>query len=310
MSLLSTIVSTLYISSGMVLFNNIPWSFIFFLTQLFGIRLYILQNKEQYLRIQKRIGKKCSHLTDNDKGYGYSIGYWYILSLESSIRNEGDSYKVWLLATENSYEALTKDIEDKNNNKEIIQEKTSLTIYNRTGSYYNIWFKKRTIKIPDFKPRENQQIIIDEIIRYQNRNKHSVVLLHGNPGSGKSMIGLLIASQLKGSYCNTLVPWQPGDTLAELYSEIEPSEDNPLILALEEIDGAILQINNVLPKHKAIPILIYDKSSWCNLMDSINRGMYPNLIIILTSNKPPQYFNNLDEAYIREGRVDLIFKVS
>jgi hypothetical protein len=35
--------------------------------------------------------------------------------------------------------------------------------------------------------------------------------------------------------------------------------------------------------------------------------MYPYLILILTTNKKPEFFKELDPSYIREGRVNLIF---
>jgi len=313
MSILFTILSTLYVSSGMALLNNIPWNFIFFITQMFGLRLYIIHNKEEYLRIQKRIGKWCSHITDNNKGYGYSVGYWYILSLNRTISNsDGDTFTAWIFSTESSYENLTKDFEEKkyiNINK--IEDKTTINIIDRLGSYWNVYFKKRTIKIPEIKPYYNQQIIINEIIDHQKEKKHTVVLLHGESGKGKSMIGLLLASQLNGNYCDSLAPWQPGDTIASLYAEAEVSEESPLILALEEIDIPILKIHEGIKPLKGVPmpIPVCDKSSWNTLMTHIERGMYPHLIIILTTNQDPKFFNDLDESYFRTGRVNKIFKV-
>jgi len=312
MSILFTILSTLYVSSGMVLLNNIPWNFIFFITQMFGVRLYIIHNKEEYLRIQKRIGKWCSHITDNNKGYGYSMGYWYILSLNRTISNgEGDTFTAWIFATELSYENLTKEFEEKEYTSKLVEDKTTINIIERLGSFWNVYFKKRTIKIPEVKPYYNQQIIINEIIDHQREKKHTVVLLYGESGKGKSMIGLLLASQLNGNYCDSLAPWQPGDTLASLYAKAEVSEESPLILALEEIDKPILKIHEGIKPLKgvAMPIPVCDKSSWNTLMTHIERGMYPHLIIILTTNEKPSFFKNLDDSYIRKGRVDLIYEV-
>ena len=310
---LTNIISAFYLSMGMVLLNSIPWSIIFLITKSFGIRYYILHNKDIYIRIQKRIGKSCSHLTDNDKGYGYSIGYWYALSLECS-NSDTSSYKIHIIATENSYNELIKDNEEIQINCNKLdglssKENTQITIFERCGSYFNIWFKKRKLRINDLNPRINQDIIMNEIIDHQKNNKHTVVLLHGKAGSGKSTIGLLLATQLKGSYCNTVKPWEPGDNWTCLYVEAEPSEDTPLIIELEEIDTAIEKIHNYIPLHKNLPILTADKAGWCNLLDSINRGLYPNLILLLTCNKSDKYINEIDEAYIRKGRVDLIYSL-
>jgi hypothetical protein len=45
-------------------------------------------------------------------------------------------------------------------------------------------------------------------------------------------------------------------------------------------------------------------------LDSIQRGMYPNIILILTSNRAPEYIHSLDPSYIRKGRVDLTFEMT
>ena len=42
------------------------------------------------------------------------------------------------------------------------------------------------------------------------------------------------------------------------------------------------------------------------MLDEIQRGLYPHLIIIMTTNKNPEFINNLDPSYLREGRVDII----
>jgi hypothetical protein len=311
MSAVNTIFTTLILSSGMVILNSIPWNFVFFLTQMIGFRLYLIHNKDEYLRIQKKVGKWCSHLTDNNKGYGYSIGYWYILSLSRTISNsEGDSFTVWIFGTEASYNNLSSDLEDKNDNQ-LVDDKITINIIDRLGSYWNLYFKKRTIKIPEIKPYEIQNTIINEIVVHQMDKKHTVVLLHGEPGTGKSMIGLLLANRLNGTYCDSLIPWQPGDKLSSLYADAEVSEENPLILALEEIDTAIVRIHEKIePLHGiAIPIPVCDKMSWNNLLTHINRGLYPHLILVLTTNKTPDFFNDLDPSYIAKNRVDLIFEV-
>jgi hypothetical protein len=45
-------------------------------------------------------------------------------------------------------------------------------------------------------------------------------------------------------------------------------------------------------------------------MDEIGRGMFPHLILIMTSNRDPTFVNSLDDSYFREGRVDLIVAVN
>ena len=65
-----------------------------------------------------------------------------------------------------------------------------------------------------------------------------------------------------------------------------------------------------ITKHKWLITQVHNKTSWNGLLDKIALGIYPNLILILTSNKTPKYFNNKDTSYIRNGRVDKIYSMS
>ena len=60
------------------------------------------------MRIQKRLQGSCSHTTDGGRGFGYSVGYWYI----ASISGESSESTVYLIATEGSYKALTRDMDE------------------------------------------------------------------------------------------------------------------------------------------------------------------------------------------------------
>lgn len=105
--------------------------------------------------------------------------------------------------------------------------------------------------------------------------------------------------------CDTFNPTDPGDDIGLIYSTIMPTEDRPLILVLEEFDILINKIHhNMIQPHKHIPIQIKDKTSWNTFFDRIDRGLYPNMIFILTSNIDPEYIDRLDKSYLRNGRVN------
>jgi hypothetical protein len=313
MSYIHTIIQAAYLAIGYQILNNIPWPILFLFLEPYNIKYYTLTNREECKRIQKKI-TWWSQQTDNNKGCGYSLGYWYYIHFKIQTGDE-DQYIVYMIATESSYQKLIKENDillnksiDNNINNKVV---SNIDIYDRLGSYSNIWFKKRTMKIPSIKPRLNQQKILDTIIEQYKTNNSTVIFLHGNPGCGKSRMGLFIAEYYKGSYCNNLTPWQPGDTLSNLYSEVDPTEDKPLIVALEEIDIPLIKIHNSeIESHKHLPVLIKDKTGWNHFFDTINRGLFPNLIILMTSNKSPEYVNNLDPSYLRKGRVDLIFELT
>lgn len=290
--------------------SYIPWTFVFLFTPYFGIRLYMIHDKEDCKRIQKKLNDQCTHTADG-KGHGYSVGFWYLVSI--SIANEeydGERYSVWLIATEESYAKLMKDKEVVLKLDSIPIETTALTVFERMGSYHACYYKLRELNIASIKPRAQQEDIIKTIQLYHAKHQHTVVYLHGPPGSGKSLVGVLLANEYGGSYCNSLKPWQPGDNFATLYSEAEPSEDKPLIIAFDEFDTAILKIHEGIPPHKHLPTQVSDKNGWNQLLDSIQRGMYPHVIVLLTSNRPPDFIDGLDSSYIRKGRVDIIAELN
>ena len=297
------------LATGLSVLNYIPFTAIFLLTQLFGVRLYTITRREDCLAIQKRV-KYCSNLT-NGKNEGYSIGYWYIMSISISDQDEGDRYSIWMIATAATYTSLLQDTDSKPVFSVISESsKKPISIYERLGSFHHPWFKKRSFTLKNIVPRPNQATAIDQMKAHLDTIGHTVAYLHGPPGSGKSMIGLLVAEQYGASYCNTLRPWQPGDSLAALYSEVEPTPQNPLIVAFDEIDDPLIKIHAGIIPHKSLPISVHDKPSWNHMLDEMQRGMYPNMMIIMTSNKTPEFIREIDPSYIREGRVDLIFELS
>jgi hypothetical protein len=308
--------------SGVALtfFNAVPWVMIFIATNhLLGVRLYVLKDKEICLRIQKRL-TSCSHVADAGKAYGYSIGRWHFASVAVSSNDHGASYDVWMIATVATFARLTADETAGSGSGSGSgsgpasgppeKELTPMTVYERCGSYYNCYYKRRAVRFTTVTPRLDQPAILDTIIAHHALHGHTVVFLHGPPGSGKSMIGILLAERLGAVYCNTLKPWQPGDMIGDLYAEAEPSAVKPLVIAFDEFDGPLVAIHTgTVLGHKNLPTPIADKAGWNRFFDEIARGMFPHLIIVLTSNRDPTFIRGLDPSYIRDGRVDLCLPV-
>jgi ATPase family associated with various cellular activities (AAA) len=295
--------------------SHIPWAAMLIILKPLGLRLYYLKKRDECTRIQKRLQNNCSHTTDGGKGYGYSIGYWYVASISINEGECGENYSVLLFATESSYKALTKDIDTLSNidDSSLLGQQKQLKkigVYERTGSYANPWFRRRE-RDANYEPTETQSVIIEQIKENQKKKRHSVIYLHGPPSTGKSMIGVLLANEFGSSFCNTLKPWQPGDSLGILHTEIEPTPTKPLIIVFDEIDSVLIKIHkdNIAP-HKNISTAVSDKPGWNHMLDEIQRGMYPDMILILTSNRDPDYINGLDPSYLREGRVDMKFHLT
>lgn len=301
---------------ALTVFDAVPWVAIFMLTQLFGVRLYTLNDKETCQRVQRRL-VRSSHVADGGRGYGISVGRWYYASVSIDRGDSGDHYSVWMIATAASYMRLTADdppslstaSASATSAATTVTASQQLTVLERIGTYYNIWWRRRKIVCP-VPPRPDQTAVIDHIVEHQKQCGHTVALLYGPPGTGKSMIGVLLTARLSGTYCNTLRPWQPGDTMASLYEEAEPTAEKPLVVVFDEVDSALVAIHAGVPPHKAIPISIADKPGWNRFLDEIGRGMYPHLILILTTNRSPEFIRELDPSYIRPGRVDLVHHVA
>ena len=171
------------------------------------------------------------------------------------------------------------------------------------------------LNVTDFVPREDQTCIIDEILRIYHEKKCGVFFIHGPQGCGKSMIQLLLAKKItkkdqEPNLCNTFNPTHPGESFISLYEEVAPSKEAPLIVVLEEADIILNHVHaGDIPRHKSLPVLISNKTSWNQFFDLFDRGYYPWVILILTSNVKPEVIDNLDPSYIREGRINKIFEM-
>ena len=159
------------------------------------------------------------------------------------------------------------------------------------------------------KPHPEQRIILDRIKGVYEQKQRGVFYIHGAPCTGKSMIGLLLAEEYSACYSNSYTPWEPGDILTSVIDEAEPTKERPLIIAFEEVDGALIRIHEGIERHKNIPTAITDKSSWNRFLDNFDRGLYPFVILLMTSNKSFDFVNKLDSSYLRKGRVDEVFEM-
>jgi len=221
-----------------------------------------------------------------------------------------------MISTSASYDALTDELkgEDKTLFEQgwkppQITDDSKIEIYERYGEYGRVWFRKRSRDAKDI-PMGQQAFVVDTIIEDYMKRMHTVAFIHGPPGTGKSMVGILVANKFSSSFCNSLKPWQPGDTIGCLISEVEPTAQKPLIIVFDEIDHTILKIHEGIPPHKTVPTVVQDKTGWNIMFDAIQRNFYPNIIVIITSNKGPDFINSLDSSYIRKRRVDLTFQMT
>ena len=161
-------------------------------------------------------------------------------------------------------------------------------------------------------PRDYQREIIDDIISIINKksSRSGTFFIYGEPGTGKSLLTLLLAKQIGAYYCDTWKPTDPGDNLSKVYSTID--DDKQLVLVLEECDKLILNViqGNVKP-HLYIPIPMMDKSDWNSMLDKVtDLGFYPNLIMNQTSNVSRQEeIQRKDVSVLRDGCIDKAYEM-
>jgi hypothetical protein len=279
---------------------NIVWSIPFILTIYYGYQLYFIHNKETISRVSSKISNSSIKKEDN-KPDGFFISWKHVGFF---IKNEGD-ISLYIFCSKSEYEFLLK----RNPSEETTDTEINISLYERSGNYLWLNYTKRELNVYNFHAKENQEKIIDSISEFHK--KSFVTLIYGKPGTGKSMISILLAKKLNAYLVRTFNPTDPGDSISSLYGEINPTKINPLIIVFDEFDIMLDKIhNNTIFKHKNIPIEIYDKVSWNRFFDDINLGLYPNTIFILTSNISK--FNldiKYDSSYLRDGRIDLKFDI-
>lgn len=318
----------------------IGWSFPFIIAPLIGMQFYII-SEHKVTRLLKKI-PKYSSLLSNDEADGWIIGWPFIGYIFTKEKDGGKQIQLYLFTTKKYFAAKIKEIStnvdndndnDENNNTNstnmiINQHMPKIKILDREGTYSWFHYSKRiTSDMQCFTARPIQQLIINNIIKYYNKNRNAVILLHGEKGIGKSMIPILLAKEFANldinkknqdedlcdipSYCDTFNPTDPGDNFITLYNTSYPTKNTPLIIVFEEVDIIIKKIhNNNIERHKNSPIMIHDKTSWNQFFDRFDRKYYPYTIIIMTTNEIPDYINRMDLSYIRDGRVNQIFHVT
>ena len=280
---------------------------------LLKIQAYRISDKSEINGFVKKLKIYGSSLLSNEKPEGFIYGKWFLgfISVTSSQNGKKDK-TLYILIKNKRYEEVKKTInDDDDDDEDDIKEsekdkKKEIKMWFRRGNYFWLQYISRMLNVEQYYPRKHQEAVINDIL--YDYSKIKVVMLYGLPGSGKSMIPILMAKYFNGNYCTKWNPTEPGDSLSTLYSEIMPCKKKPLILVLEEFDGIIDKLGNI-QSHKHIPIEVRNKTGWNGLLDELQMKIYPHIILFLISNQPPEYINQKDPSYVRKGRVDNIYEV-
>ncbi|XWV26394.1 hypothetical protein QJ857_gp0678 [Tupanvirus soda lake] len=289
---------------------SVVWTLPLLLGRLFGLQLFKISASHNVVLALKKIPKRSTIMSEDDPiGWIWGWPYvGYVMEIAASGNYGGSSsLHVYIYTTTKFYDSLMSP----NKNDDVCNKNPiNITMWTRTGNFYHLQYSKRQLDVTNFEPMENQKKPIKKIASLYEKKKHNVVYLYGEPGSGKSTVPILLAKELRASLCIAFNPTEPGDTIDLVYNSACPSHDNPLILVFEEADIMITKIhNNHIERHKNVPTQVMDKTGFNTFLDWIDRGLYPYMILVMTSNRPVADIDYLDPSYLREGRVNLKLKI-
>lgn len=179
-----------------------------------------------------------------------------------------------------------------------------INIWHRYGSYVNIYYQNFKVDMANITPIGCQAAIVQDILEKYGQMKRLTVFIQGYTGTGKSTIGLLVAKELRGSYCHEFNPTDPGDSFKTFLRDSESVEDKgPLVIVLEEVDTLIRKVHDgTVLRHKNITTAVHNKTTFNSFLDDMI--FYKNTIIIMTSNVSKVVIDKIDPSYLRKGRVN------
>jgi len=296
--------------------SNLQYSFIIlkpfllFLLKLFDIHMYTITNKDKINNIRNLVKDSlCMSYSDESKPLGLVIHNKLIAYFPEDYQGR----LVYILIHNNyKYEIL-----DKTNKPHIVkiipkefkqeESESKIDYCYRTGDYSFFEYNKSKMYINTNLFTEQQRQIYDNIMDIYNTKNNVKCYLYGNVNSGKTFLAYLMARELNCYLCDTFNPTEPSDNFSNIYNCIHPTPKKPLILLLDEVDILINKIHNqmIIP-HKHNSIQVYNKTTWNNMLDKLDYGLYPNVILLLCSNLSVNDINKLDPSYLRQGRIDLI----
>lgn len=266
-----------------------------------------------------------SLIPTDDKPGGPFIGWFFVGIIWSG--NEGSGGRMYIISTEKTFKDLTSgktldDGEDETfENKTLKVENDRFKVVHITGNYH--WrhiIETRTDPI-DATPKECQKSILESIMLIPKKTQ--VIVITGDPGTGKSFIADLLIHRLltnpTGSfegcnevrYCYGFNPLEPNTFFPRVYEKIKPTKKRRMVVLYDEVDIALERIhrNDLIPNPK-FPREVSDKTSWNRFLDNFDRGYYPWITLIMTSNRTrAQIDTQLDPSFLREGRVDHWFSL-
>lgn len=262
--------------------------------------------KETYIYSTEQV------LEDNEyKPGGLILGKYYAIRIEEQ---EKHLLKFHLYCrNEKSFLQDIKDLDEQPSPK--ISDDISLIpkirhvkwMMKRGREYKHLFYHKIDIPVLH-EPTDGQDIIIRDIVHNYRMNdiKNWKCLITGNPGCGKSYIARFVAREINGIFINEFNPTHPGDTLSDILRDCNPTDKQPMVILLNEYDDIIKFVEDDSKIiHPNIVTCVYNKTTHNHFLDVIED--IPNIILILTTNVPKRWFDEVNESYLRSKRIDTVY---
>jgi hypothetical protein len=288
----------------------------------FHIRYYVIvgdkENNRKFVRLIENETQTLTskHVNGRDIPTGYFISSKTIGYLDNMSEYESEN-KIHILTTTSFYKQIMeknvvqintpRSIDDESAEllpSNIMREQEKIQVYIRVGTYKNFYYRSLSLDVSHIDPIGDQKEVVAGIVKLYKEKGRASVFIHGVTLAGKSSVGYLVAKAIKGRFCHTFNPTEPGDQFSSMISEItDRDEEIPLVITLEEANEMIRAVHTKTTLQVPdMPTPVRDKTTWVNMMDDLI--FYKNVVLILTSNESKVAIDRLDPAYLRKGRID------
>ena len=240
----------------------------------------------------------------------YVSSYTYDCEVHLFIKTEDLEKVLGVSSCKGKVQTDVQKIDDVDNDTFVFRKNqdNDVKLYYRYGEYRYIHYGWRDITINTKVFFDNQFKLFNRIKdEFHTRGKQNVTcLISGSTGTGKTYFAYLLARELNASVCTTFDPSSPGDSIDNLYDVVTPTKGTPLIIVIDEVDILIERIHkNEIVLHKQICTLVHNKRTWNQFLDNFDYGIYPNVILLMNTNKKKSDIDYLDKSYLRKGRIDM-----
>lgn len=257
-------------------------------TKMIGYNIYTFIDKKTLCRLSNN-SIISTEQEDNIK-LGYVFGKIFIGYNSMKYNpNTGLIIEGWIYCTDEKYKEINSATDKTTYNDGYLRIVENL--FSRNNN--------RCIKYEKY-PTNEQSAIMDEIIEIYKRQNNCSAFIYGEPGVGKSTLARLLAKQLGITICHADIFNIPQSAFHNVYA----SNNESLLWVIDDVDTWFDNINKEKYQYHN-DIMIYDKKTWNGFLDSINEGLLPNVILIMISNKPPSFIDEMDPSYLRPGRIHL-----